>query len=82
MLGRVLGTLLLPAGQQEPERPVRSQAQGHRVWTDTRTMAKLVECVPNFSEGCNKEVRIGDGMRRGAGSWACLAASFALLLVA
>lgn len=25
--------------------------------TDPRTMAKLVECVPNFSEGNNKEVR-------------------------
>lgn len=54
--------MLLSAGRQEPERRVRSQVQGHRVWADTRSMAKLVECVPNFSEGCNKEVRAGDGL--------------------
>lgn len=40
-------------------------------------MAKLVECVPNFSEGNNKEVRereegLRGGRCRGAGGWAAL----------
>ena len=38
-------------------------------------MAKLVECVPNFSEGNNKEVRertegLRGGQCRGADGWA------------
>lgn len=33
---------------------------------DPGTMAKLVECVPNFSEGNNKEVReYVEGLRGG-----------------
>ncbi|POI32478.1 hypothetical protein CIB84_003770 [Bambusicola thoracicus] len=54
--GQSAGNIAASSRTARPERPVRSQAQGHRVWTGTRTMAKLVECVPNFSEGCNKEV--------------------------
>lgn len=43
---------------QKNPRNLRSQAWGHGVQADPRTMAKMVECVPNFSEGCNKEVRV------------------------
>jgi len=51
-------------GQENPQ-GVRSRARGHRVPADPGTMAKLVECVPNFSEGNNKEVRSAEGLRGG-----------------
>lgn len=53
--------------------------RGRGLQADPGTMAKLVECVPNFSEGNNKEVRgCVEGLRGGrcwgVDSWAAQAA--------
>lgn len=64
-------------GQENPQ-SARSREQGRGMHADPGTMAKLVECVPNFSEGNNKEVRESEegltgGQCWGADGWAALA---------
>lgn len=52
----MLGTLLFHSGIIWADKPIGRKKLSQGPQADCGTMAKLVECVPNFSEGNNKEV--------------------------